>query len=324
MLRTSLLVIAIIIALLLVYGVFFIRNAKKRREFLGQLGVQVFLLFITAIVMFPVFWILTMSLEPAGFSKPLDLKLIPTNISFDAYRKILVEPWIRFCSNPAKPETCMTFGGLLLNSLFVSLGTSIFAVIIGSSAAYAFSRFKFIGRQAGMLSFIILLMLPAVATVGPLFVLFNSVPIGDETLRKTLMGLAIAYASSVLPFAVWNLKGYFDTIPKELEEAALIDGASPTQSFIRVILPLSLPAMAVTVLFGFMTGWTEFALAWLFLESPQRYTLAMALTSMIGERTIPWNEFAAMSIVMSLPVVFFFFLMQRWIISGLTIGGVKG
>ncbi len=324
MLRTALLIIVAIIAVLTVYGLVFIKNQKKKRAFLTQLGVQIFLLFITAIVMFPVFWIVTMSLEPAGFSKPLDLKLIPTNVSFDAYRKILVEPWIRFCSNPAKPETCMTFGRLLLNSLLVSLGTSIFAVIIGSSAAYAFSRFKFIGRQTGMLGFIILLMLPAVATVGPLFVLFNSVPIGDETLRKTLLGLAIAYASSVLPFAVWNLKGYFDTIPKELEEAALIDGASPAQSFIRIILPLSLPAMAVTVLFGFMTGWTEFALAWLFLESPQRYTLAMALTSMIGERTIPWNEFAAMSIVMSMPVVFFFFLMQRWIISGLTIGGVKG
>jgi arabinogalactan oligomer/maltooligosaccharide transport system permease protein len=170
----------------------------------------------------------------------------------------------------------MTFSKLLANSLLVALGTSLFAVALGASAAYAFSRFNFIGRQLGMLGFIILLMLPATATLAPLYVLLSQVRIGDESLRTTLIGLMVAYASTALPFAIWNLKGYFDTIPKELEEAALIDGASVTRTFFSVILPLSVPALAVTILFSFMTGWTEFILAWTFLESPTRFSYGFA------------------------------------------------
>ncbi|MEJ2758863.1 MAG: ABC transporter permease subunit [Anaerolineales bacterium] len=236
----------------------------------------------------------------------------------------MFEPNLVLCANPAVPDTCMTFVKLLKNSLYVSLGTALFSVILGASAAYAFSRFRFIGRQAGMLAFIALLMLPGTATVTPLYVLLSQVKIGGEPLRTTLVGLAIAYTSGTLPFAIWNLKGYFDTVPQELEEAALIDGATVTGAFIRVILPLSVPALAVTVLLGFMTGWTEFVLAWLFLEDPSRFTLAMALRSMQGQFTTPWSQFFAMSLVMSIPPVALFFALQRYIISGLTVGGVKG
>jgi arabinogalactan oligomer/maltooligosaccharide transport system permease protein len=175
-----------------------------------------------------------------------------------------------------------------------------------------------------MLGFIVLLMLPSTATLAPLYVLLSQIKIGGESLRLSLFGLALAYASSALPFAIWNLKGYFDTVPKELEEAALIDGASMTQTFLRVIMPLSVPALAVTVLFSFMTGWTEFLLAWTFLENPSRFTLAMALRSMQGQFATPWSEFAAMSILMTIPIVILFFLLQRYLVSGLTVGGVKG
>jgi arabinogalactan oligomer / maltooligosaccharide transport system permease protein len=174
------------------------------------------------------------------------------------------------------------------------------------------------------LGFIVLLMLPASATLAPLFVLLSQIKIGDESLRLTLGGLMLAYGSGTLPFAIWNLKGYFDTVPKELEEAAIIDGASMAQTFIRVILPLSVPALAVTVLFAFMSGWTEFILAWTFLENPQRFTLAMALRSMQGQFATPWSDFAAMSILMSIPIVLLFFALQRYLVSGLTVGGVKG
>jgi arabinogalactan oligomer/maltooligosaccharide transport system permease protein len=134
----------------------------------------------------------------------------------------------------------------------------------------------------------------------------------------------VAYASGALPFSIWNLKGYFDTVPKELEEAALIDGCNVTEAFFRIIMPLSVPALAITVLFSFMTGWTEFVLAWTFLENPHRFTLAMALRSMQGQYATPWSEFAAMSIVMSVPIVLLFFALQRYLISGLTVGAVKG
>lgn len=297
---------------------------KKTKEILKQIGLQIFLLAVLATVLFPFLWIFSMALDPRNIDKPLELTIFPPGASLDAFRRVLFEPWGLLCKNPSLPETCMTFGKLLVNSLIVSLGVSVFAVVLGASAAYAFSRFSFIGRQAGMLGFIILLMLPASATLAPLYVLLSQIRIGGEALRASLLGLSIAYAAGTLPFAVWNLKGYFDTVPKELEEAALIDGATVTQTFIRVIIPLSVPALAVTILFSFMTGWTEFILAWSFLEDPARFTLAMALRSMVGQFSTPWSDFSAMSILMSVPIILLFFLLQRYLVSGLTVGGVKG
>ncbi len=300
-------------------------SGRRRLEaILKQIGIQIFLLTIAALVLFPIMWIVTLALDPRNIDKPESLQLIPQGASFAAFEKILIEPFPLLCKDQSKPETCMTFIKLLGNSLLVALGTSLLAVVMGASAAYAFSRFKFIGRQAGMLGFVVLLMLPTTATLAPLYVLLSQLKFGDESLRTTLAGLMIAYASGTLPFAIWNLKGYFDTVPKELEEAALIDGASVTQTFLQIIMPLSLPAMAVTVLFSFMTGWTEFVMAWSFLEDTSRFTLAMALRSMQGQFSTPWSQFSAMSILMSLPIVILFFALQRYIVSGLTVGGVKG
>ncbi|MCI0519740.1 MAG: ABC transporter permease subunit [Chloroflexi bacterium] len=297
---------------------------SKQQAILKQVLIQVFLLSVTAMVVFPILWIFSMALDPRDIDKPLDLTLIPPGASFNSFKAILVEPFELLCKSPNDPDSCMNFAKLLGNSLLVALGTSLFAVLFGATAAYAFSRFRFIGRQVGLLGFVVLLMLPSTATIAPLYVLLSSIKFAGESLRSTLLGLAVAYASTALPFAIWNLKGYFDTVPKELEEAALIDGASVTQTFFRIILPLSTPALAVTVLFSFMTGWTEFVLAWTFLEDPSRFTLAMALRSMQGQYATPWSEFSAMSILMSLPIVFIFFALQRYIVSGLTVGGVKG
>jgi arabinogalactan oligomer/maltooligosaccharide transport system permease protein len=300
--------------------------SKRQKTILEQIGLQLFLLLVTAMVLFPIMWIFSLALDPRNIDKPLELRLIPPGASLAAFRRVLIEPWGLLCKNPSDTSTCMTFLLLLKNSLIVALGTSVVAVILGSSAAYAFSRFKFIGRQFGMLGFIVLLMLPSSATLAPLFVLLSQLklPGSTESLRLTLIGLMLAYGSGTLPFAIWNLKGYFDTVPRELEEAALIDGASMTQTFIRIIMPLSVPALAVTVLFAFMSGWTEFILAWTFLEDPSRFTLAMALRSMQGQFATPWSDFAAMSILMSIPIVILFFLLQRYLVSGLTVGGVKG
>jgi ABC-type maltose transport system permease subunit len=605
-----------------------------------QIFVQLFLILVTIVVMFPVMWIVSMAVDPRGLTRPTDLNLIPANATFEAFVEILTEPFSNVLNEG--------FGTLLINSLFVALGVSLATVTLGASAAYAFSRFKFIGRQAGMLGFIVLLMLPSTGVLIPLFIMFNAIQVNStlaaaipsffvgiliagvvwvlfniarswgkheidrwfnpgapavtigvavlalvgiyitflatfqqmplygeviaeplkainadyreaqddynqrvgsvdqrettavrreeraaaaaetltalealqaqvggmtdaaqisaamqagidersalyvddpdaaeddimltaltialpiletggvegfqaglttavenaraevadaqegaataranveeaaanlitaeqtladaraaaegegarilavrdgamnamlpnillswvialaaaggvwlivralrnvveprtlinlllytllaaliigigmtvlqsrlepnapptQALRTTLVGLALAFASGGLPFAIWNLKGYFDTIPKELEEAALIDGAGLVGTFIRVMLPLSLPAFAIVILFSFMQGWTEFILSWVFLTGEtESYTLAMALATLTnGANEAPpdMQKFAAMAILISLPVILLFFGFQRWIVGGLSLGGVKG
>lgn len=299
-------------------------NNPKTQAAIQQILLQIFLLMVTISVLFPILWVFSIALDPRNIDKPLELNLIPPGASFESFRKVLFDPFTLLCSNPTDTNSCMTFSKLLANSLLVSFGTSFLTVALGASAAYAFSRFRFIGREVGMIGFVALLMLPATATIAPLYVLLSQIKLGDEPLRTTLVGLMIAYSAGALPFSIWNLKGYFDTVPKELEEAALIDGASPTQTFLQIVLPLSLPAIAVTILLGFMSGWTEFVLAWLLLEDPSRFTLPMALRSLQGQFSTPWSQFFALAILMSVPPVLLFFSLQRYIVSGLTVGGVKG
>lgn len=313
---TGLLMIAVGLVILIRYGrllsaIFREQDYTRARETMRVDLIQLFLLFILAIVLFPVVWIISMSLDPRDFSRPTGLTLIPPGATLDAYRKVLTEP----SPNP------VTFPQLLRNSLLVAGGTAIGAVVIGTSAAYAFSRLKFPGREVGMLGFVLVLMIPPGGTLAPLFVLLNAIK-----LRTTLWGLAIAFTSTALPFAIWNMKGFIDSLPYDLEEAAQIDGCTRTQGVIRVILPLAVPGMAVTALWGFLTGWSEFILSWTFLVDPKRFTLPMVLRGMTGEYAAgtPWSQFAAMAILMSIPPMLIFFFLQRYLVSGLAVGGVKG
>ena len=145
-------------------------------------------------------------------------------------------------------------------------------------------------------------------------------------LRDSLLGVGIALTAGAVPFSVWILKGYLDTIPLELEEAAKIDGADANQVFFRIVLPLAVPQLAVTFFLSFIGYWQEFTLPWLFLTKPQDYTLSMTLYNMVGQyaSSIPWNRFAAMSVIVALPVAIIYVALQKQIVSGLTAGGIKG
>ena len=283
-----------------------------------QLGLQLILLLVTFITLFPILWVVSLSIDPSGIARPTELRLIPPGASLDAYRRVMAQP----TNNP------ITFAQLALNSFMLATGVSIFSVGIGVSAAYVFSRFKIRGQRFLMLAVLTVLMMPAIGSIAPLFVLLNKIQIGAgpaDTLRNSLYGVGLACISGGLPFAIWNLKGYLDTIPRDLEEAARIDGATINQTFLRIILPLATPALAVTAFLGFLSGWTEFALSWQFLSKVQNFTLSMALWNMTGQYAgqVPWSNFAAMALLVATPVSVVYLMLQKYIVSGLTIGSVK-
>ena len=292
---------------------------ENRLPLRKQLVRQLLCLFIAFVIIFPMLWIVSLSLDPRDISRPTEFRLIPPGASFDAYKRVFDQP----TANPVK------FRELAKNSLLLASSVALFAIGVGILAAYSFSRFEFKGRKAIMFSVVTVLMLPTIATIAPLFVMLNRVQvnIGDITfnLRNSLLGVAIALTAGQLPFAIWNLKGYLDTIPRELEEAARIDGASPNQLFVKIVLPLALPALAVTGFLAFNAGWTEFALSWMFLTNPKDFTLAMSLYNMTGQYSgdTPWSAFAAMALLVAAPVSIVYLFLQKWIVGGLTIGSVK-
>jgi arabinogalactan oligomer/maltooligosaccharide transport system permease protein len=287
----------------------------RRLKPANQILLQLACIAIAVTVLFPIVWIVGMSLDPRNISRPDSL--IPPGANLDAYARVIARPTL----NP------VSFIQLALNSLTLAVLISALSVGLGVMAAYAFSRMKFRGREFMMLLILAVLMLPAVATVGSLYINLNRISFGDFRLGGSLLGVALAVTSTQLPFAIWNMKGYLDTIPKELEEAATVDGATKFQTFVRVILPLSTPVLAVTALFGFIAGWTEFILAQVFVVGdPSQWTLAIALNALVGQYagSTPWSTFAAFAVLFALPVMIVYLLLQRWIVSGLTVGGVKG
>jgi arabinogalactan oligomer/maltooligosaccharide transport system permease protein len=292
---------------------------ENRLPLRKQLVRQLMCLFIAFVIIFPMLWIVSLSLDPRDISRPTEFRLIPPGASLSAYKRVFNQP----TANP------VLFRELALNSLMLATSVALFSIAVGILAAYSFSRFEFKGRKAIMFGVVTVLMLPTIATIAPLFVMLNriQVNIGDITfnLRNSLLGVAIALTASQLPFAIWNLKGYVDTIPRELEEAARIDGASPNLVFTKIVLPLALPALAVTGFLAFNAGWTEFALSWMFLTNPKSFTLAMSLYNMTGQYSgdTPWSAFAAMALLVAAPVSIVYLFLQKWIIGGLTIGSVK-
>lgn len=304
-----------------------VRTKERRRLTLGkQLLLQLACALIALTVLFPILWIVSMALDPRNISRPTSLTLIPPGASLVAFEKVIAQP----TDNP------VSFMQLAMNSLLIAVVIAVASVGIGIVAAYPLSRMKFRGREFVMIAILAVLMLPAVATISPLFVTLNKIVVGPFdiagfhvsafNLRTSLWGVALAVTSGQLPFAIWNIKGYLDTIPKELEEAAAVDGATKFGTFRHVIVPLATPVIAVTAFFGFIAGWTEFYFSWTFLNDPQTFTLSMALNGMVGQYAgnTRWSEFAAFSILVALPVSVVYLFLQRYIISGLTIGGVKG
>lgn len=277
-----------------------------------SLGATIFshgvLIVACIIVLYPILYVIRMALSPTqGFTLGLDLS---GDFSLENFSDVV---------DTTTQDGDWLFGRQLWNSLWVSLASTLVGVALSVSAAYAFSRFRFPGRKASLMAFLVTQMFPGTMMMIPLYILLDTFGLLDQSL-----GLILVYATTSLPFCVWMLKGYFDTIPKDLEEAALIDGATRFQIFWRVILPLARPAIAVTALFSFMTAWNEFVLAKTLMSRETLYTLPVVLKGYVGKEDVQWGHFAAGAIIVSVPVMALFFALQRQLVSGLTAGAVKG
>lgn len=259
--------------------------------------------------LYPVLWVVKMALTPSqAFS--MSPNPLPTEFSLSNFEDLL------FAQDM---EGNWLFIRQFINSVVVAVVTTVLGVGFATTAAYSFSRFRFPGREGGMNLLLVTQMFPGVVMAIPLYILLQNLG-----LLNSLTGMALVYSTTAVPFCVWMLKGYFDTIPVELEEAAIMDGMGRFEIFTKIILPLAKPGIVVTALFSFMTAWNEFILAATFLSDPTKFTLPVALQRYVGDYSTEWGRFAAGAILVSIPVMALFFALQKHLVGGLTAGSVKG
>ena len=279
-----------------------------RPAFWKMVAAHAFLFVGTLAALYPVLWVLKMAFEPSQ-SFSTGLSPIPDSVSLQNFADVVGaadgEEWL--------------FGRQLFNSIAVSTSTALIGLVLSATAAYALSRWDFPGRNRAMGAFLVTQMFPGVVMAIPLYILLDFVHLLDS-----MMGLSLVYATTAVPFSVWTLKGYFDTSPRELEEAALLDGCSRWQTFWLVILPLARPAISVVGLFSFMTAWNEFILAATLMGDPRSFTLPVVLQRYVDDYGTEWGHFAAGAVLVSIPVVVLFFALQKQFVEGLTAGAVKG
>ncbi len=271
---------------------------------LGMVGAYAVLLLFVAVSVFPVTRIFTVSLRPGDRLLSTTLNLIPENATLDNFRVLLTEtPFLRW----------------MLNSVLVSLVVTITGVALASTAGYALSRYSFRGRGSMLSGLLITQMFPATMLLLPLYVVLINLG-----LLNSYLGIVIIYTATALPFCVWQMKGYYDTIPMALEEAARIDGCGPWQAFYLVVFPLAAPALVITALFSFMTAWNEYVVANVVLQEADMFTLPLGLKLFQASLATQWGLYAAGALIVSVPVVVLFLALSRYLISGLTLGSVKG
>ncbi len=269
------------------------------------------LIIASIIAVYPVLRVVTISLRPNDTLLTTDLRIIPENATLDNYKEVLF-------GAPEKNRKS-DFFLWIWNSASVVIITSFISMILAAVSAYAFSRFKFPGRAAGLVFLLTTQMIPAGMLLLPLFIM-----LAQLKMINTALGLIIAYSVSSVPLTIWTLKGYYDTIPVDLEEAALIDGANRLTVFTRIILPLSTPALAIAFLFSFMGGWSEYLVARVVLQRNDMFTWPLGIFTFAQQFTVSWGQFAAASVLIAIPVMALFLYSSKWLISGLTLGSVKG
>lgn len=276
---------------------------KKKNIFSDTVNYIVLTVF-SLIVLVPILWMVSTSIKDETEIITIPPIWIPKNITFASFGRLWGEyPFLTYFKN----------------SIIIVCGTVLISVAFSCLAGYGVTRFKFKGRNAFMSFVLISQMFPSIMLLIPFYKILSTYGLND-----TLFGLVLIYASFTIPFCSWMMAGFFKTIPKELDEAGLIDGCNQWQVFSKIILPLTLPGIAATAIYSFITGWNEYMFAQILINSPENKTVPVAIAELMGFYKILWNDMMAASLIASIPLIIMFIFMQKYFISSLTAGSVKG
>jgi ABC-type glycerol-3-phosphate transport system permease component len=277
---------------------------RKVRSILKNSPVYILLSIGAVVMVFPFLWMISSALKPNLYVIEYPPKLIPTAPSIANF----LQAW-----------NANNFQGYFLNSSFVAVVATLLVAVFSSMAAYAFARFKFPGREIIFFTLLSVMMVPNMIAIIPQFLLMKFL-----NLRNNLWGLVLIYTATGLSLNIFLLRGFFEQLPHELEEAVLIDGGSYLTIFLRIILPLSTPALATVGIFSFMGFWDEFVMALTFIDDPFKRTLPIAIALFQGQHGTQWGLVFAASLIALVPIVIFVLSMQRYFVGGLTTGAFKG
>lgn len=265
------------------------------------------LILIGIYVLLPIWGILRLAFDGSLHGAPTEFRIFPKQFS--------VKPFLQVLDRPYQSVEFLT---LFKNSMFISIMATVAAIILGTSMAYAFARFRFPGRQPGLFLLLLTAILPPIAFATPLYILLNLMK-----LRTTHLGLIIVYAAFAMPFCIWNMRAAFQSIPKELEEAAFLDGASQFKTFLQISLPLAIPSIAIAAIIAFLTAYSEFTIGWLFLDKSEKVTLAMAIYSIVQSGSAqPYSQLGSLAILISIPAILIFVIFQNTLLERMMFGSV--
>ncbi|MBY8910474.1 MULTISPECIES: sugar ABC transporter permease [Salinicoccus] len=278
---------------------------KKRKNLLKQIVMYTILFIMTVAIFYPLLWTFGISLNPGN--NLYGANMIPENWSFTHYKWLFTDPQSMYLT-------------WYKNTLIVAAASSFLSVVFVTLTAYAFSRYRFVGRKYGLYAFLILQMFPVLMAMVAIYILLNTIGLLDS-----LWGLVLVYVGGSIPMNAFLVKGYFDTIPRELDESAKMDGAGHFRIFFTIMIPLAKPIIAVVALFNFMAPFMDFILPRIVLRSPENFTLALGLYNMVNDQFAnTFTRFAAGSILIAVPIAIVFLFLQRYLISGLMSGSTKG
>lgn len=279
--------------------------SKKRKNLLEMIGIYTIIGIMFVIILYPLLWTLGVSFNPGRGL--YGAQMIPENWSLVHYEWLFFDPRSNYLT-------------WYKNTLIVALSVSVLATFTVGLTAYAFSRYRFKGRKNGLYAFLLLQMFPVLMAMVALYILLNTVGLLDS-----LVGLIIIYIGGAIPMNAFLVKGYFDTLPRELDESAKIDGAGHFRIFFQILLPLAKPILAVVALFNFMAPFMDFILPRIVLRSPENFTLALGLFNFVNDEFAnTFTRFAAGAILIAVPIALVYLFLQRYLISGLASGATKG